>query len=105
NTGDTIVFAPSLNGQTITLTSGELAIAKSLNIQGPGPGQLPVTVSGGGAWRVFELDGAKTTITLSGLMISQGNGMAGTGYDGQGGGVLNFGTLTISHCTLSANSA
>jgi hypothetical protein len=30
--GDTINFAPSLAGQTITLTSGELAINKSLTI-------------------------------------------------------------------------
>src|SRR6266446_4807987 len=34
--GDTIVFAPSLNGQTIALTSDELAIKKSLDIEGPG---------------------------------------------------------------------
>src|SRR6516162_8242272 len=34
--GDTIVFSPSLAGQTITLTSGELVVNKSLTIQGPG---------------------------------------------------------------------
>ena len=34
--GDIIRFAPSLAGQTITLTSGELAINKSLTINGPG---------------------------------------------------------------------
>src|SRR5262249_35750736 len=38
NPGDTIVFAPGLDGQTIQLTSGELAITKSLTIQGPGAG-------------------------------------------------------------------
>jgi hypothetical protein len=32
NSGDTIVFASSLNGQAITLTSGELAINKSLPV-------------------------------------------------------------------------
>src|SRR6516165_8714141 len=32
NSGDTIDFAPSLTGQTIKLTGGELVIAKSLNI-------------------------------------------------------------------------
>ena len=31
--GDTIHFAPSLLGQTITLTGGELAITKSLDIE------------------------------------------------------------------------
>ncbi len=98
--GDTIVFAPGLNGQTITLTSGELAIAKSLNIQGPGASQL--TVSGGGTWRVFEVDGARTTVTLSGFTISQGAALLATS---QGGGVLNFGALTVSNCTLSGNAA
>src|SRR5688500_7257691 len=33
--GDTIVFDESLAGQTITLTSGDLDIKKSLDIQGP----------------------------------------------------------------------
>ena len=72
--GDTIVFAPSLDGQTITLTSGELDIDKNLTIQGPGAGQL--AVSGGNASRVFEVDGATTNVTLSGLTITQGNGVA-----------------------------
>src|SRR5437762_3030951 len=36
---DTIVFAPRLDGQTITLTSGELLINKNLTITGPGAGQ------------------------------------------------------------------
>src|SRR6516164_11736300 len=52
--GDTIVFAPNLNGQTITLTSGELSITKGLTIQGPGTGQ--VTVSGNSMHRVFEVN-------------------------------------------------
>ena len=34
---DTIVFAPSLVGQTITLTKGELLINKNLTIAGPAP--------------------------------------------------------------------
>src|SRR4029077_10883233 len=42
----TVFCAPSLDGQTITLTSGELLINKDLTIAGPGAGQL--TVSGGG---------------------------------------------------------
>jgi hypothetical protein len=46
SSGETINFAPSLDGQTITLTSGELDIARSLDIEGPGAGRL--TVSGGG---------------------------------------------------------
>ena len=40
NKNTTIDFAPSLNGQTITLTSGELAITTGVTIEGPGAGQL-----------------------------------------------------------------
>jgi hypothetical protein len=42
--GDDIAFAPSLDGQTITLTSGESTVAKSLSIVGPDAGQP--TISG-----------------------------------------------------------
>src|SRR4051794_40216032 len=51
--GDTIIFAPSLDGQTITLTSGELLIKVNLTIAGPAGRSL--TVSGGGISRVFEV--------------------------------------------------
>ncbi len=45
--GDTIVFAPSLDGQTIQLNS-QLNITKSLNIQGPGAGLLTIRPLGVG---------------------------------------------------------
>src|SRR5438552_4113229 len=98
---DTIVFAPSLDGQTITLTSGELLIRHNVTIAGPGAGQL--TVSGHNNSRVFEV--TKTaSVTLSGLTIS--NGVAhGVGLAGVGGGILNHGTLTVSNSTLSGNTA
>src|SRR5215471_3610397 len=38
--GDQIVFDPSLQGRTITLTSGQLAITKSLDIEGLGADKL-----------------------------------------------------------------
>src|SRR5215471_21562118 len=41
--GDTIVFAPGLAGQTITLTSDQLTIRNSLSIEGPGAGLLAVS--------------------------------------------------------------
>jgi hypothetical protein len=101
--GDTIVFAPSLNGQTITLTSGELDINKSLSINGPAAGQL--SVSGGYLSRVFEFDGSSTNVTLSQLTITHGNGQGDT-LPFDGGGILNNGSkLTLSGCTVSGNSA
>jgi hypothetical protein len=114
HSGDTIVFDKKLDrGGTITLTSGnELYIDKNLTIQGPGAGLL--TVYGGSSnteSRIFEV-GPGATVALSGLTIDHGGGHASAGglpngqlYDGSGGGILNRGTLTISGCTLSNNSA
>src|SRR5262249_23576596 len=67
--GDTIVFDPSLDGQTITLTSGELLINKNLTISGPGAGLL--TISGNNASREFEV-ASGMQVTLSGLTMSNG---------------------------------
>jgi hypothetical protein len=99
---DTIVFAPSLAGQTINLTSGELLIQKNLTIAGPGAGQL--TVSGGGNSQVFEV-AARAKVTMSGLTISNGSAIGLNGGPELGGGILNHGTLTVSGCTLSSNHA
>jgi hypothetical protein len=88
--GDTIVFAPSLNGQTITLTSGYLAISKNLTIQGPGASLL--TISGNHLSQVFHVTGAQPVV-LSGLTISNALGC----------GISNVSTLTVSQCTLSGN--
>jgi len=95
HSGDTIAFAPSLAGQTITLTSGELLINKNLTISGPGAGDL--TISGNNHSRVFEV-GTGTQATVSGLTISNG-------FDAQGAGILNNGTLTLTDSILSGNSA
>jgi hypothetical protein len=101
--GDTVNFAPSLDGQTITLTSGELDIGtakqpRSIQIQGPGDSQL--AVSGGGASRVFAV-GVGSQVLLSGLTITGGIGV----HSEFGGGISNAGTLTVSGCTVSNNSA
>jgi hypothetical protein len=111
--GDTIVFDPSLNGQTINLTSGELDIKKSVTIQGPGAGLL--TISGDNLSRVFEVE-KNTNVVLSGMTLTGGDGQVANGSSkqndfsngeqGVGGAILNTGgNLTVSKCTLSANSA
>ena len=41
--GDTINFDPSLKGQTITLTTAELAISRNVTISGPGANLLAVS--------------------------------------------------------------
>jgi predicted outer membrane repeat protein len=96
--GGTVDFQPGLSG-TITLTSGELAINKDLTIAGPGVNVI--TISGGNASRVFSIS-ASTTVTLSGLSIS--NGYV-AGPDARGGGIYNSGLLTLSVCILSENTS
>ncbi|HEV3259445.1 MAG TPA: hypothetical protein VG013_21440, partial [Gemmataceae bacterium] len=112
--GDRIVFAHNLEGQTITLTHGELAINKSLVIHGPGaddgddegPAPNAVTISANNNFRVFGITSSSATVTLFGLTITNGQAYVYGGHAGDGGGgIRNSGTLTVSHCTLSGNSA
>ncbi len=91
--GDTVTFAT--NG-TITLTNGEIALTNSLNIVGPGPGNL--AISGGNLSRGFNI-GAGVTNTISGVTI--GNGMATATLSGNGGGIYNAGWLTLSNCVIT----
>src|SRR5947209_12190527 len=53
--GGTVDFQAGLTG-TITLTTGELAIAKNLTIAGPGAAKI--TVSGNHVLRVFDITGS-----------------------------------------------
>jgi hypothetical protein len=121
--GDTIVFDPSLDGQTITLTSGELQVTKNLTIQGPGAGLLAITTGGGTG--VFLVD-APGNLNLSGLTLEGcnnsyaggaiGNDVGGTmtvsgcnitGNTSQlnGGAIYNGGTMTVSDCNITGNTS
>jgi hypothetical protein len=98
--GDTIQFSPALKGQAITLTSGELAIGKSLNLNGPGADQLTIQrshVSGTPDFRIFNITRGGT---LSGLTISNGRADTGGGIE-----YSDRAVLTISDCVISGNSA
>jgi hypothetical protein len=100
--GDTIVFAPGLSGQTITLTSDELAIKKSLDIEGPGAGLL--AISGNDTNRVFDIVNEGLTVTIAGLTITHARAGGATQDTGGGGGILNVGsTLTLANDILSYN--
>ena len=100
--GDTILFDSSLSGQTIILTSGELAITKSLDIEGPGASLL--AISGNNASRVFDVSQNQqpVVVTIAGLTIENGldSGIA------EGGGIFNrSSTLTLTNDVLSNNVA
>jgi hypothetical protein len=103
NSGDIIRFEPSLDGQTIMLTKGEIAITKSLDIEGPGAGLL--AVSGTNQSRVFDIsqdhDKPTVAVTIAGLTIE-----GGLSSSGNGGGILNRGsTLTLTNDILCNNIA
>ncbi len=88
--GDTINFAV-----TGTIASGGLTIAKNLTIIGPGATHLSIFGLAGA--QVFSIN-AGTTGSISGLTIREG-------YSLNGGGIYNAGTLTLTSCTISGNTA
>jgi hypothetical protein len=97
--GDTIDFGVA---GTITLTTGELLVNKSVTINGPGLDHL--TVDGNHATRVFHVSGG-VTATIAGLTITNGQASGFSHSDGGGGIYNDQSTLTVSNCTLSGNSA
>src|SRR5262245_37682016 len=99
---DVINFAPGLSG-TIVLTSGQLDITRALTIDGPGASVL--AVSGNNASRVFNIT-AGATVTIAGMTVTDGlaNGSSPV-LASAGGGILNFGRLTLASDVLSNNQA
>ena len=63
-----------------------------------GLGATQVIIDGAGSHRPFHI-GSGTTVNLSGLTIQHGS------TSGNGGGILNSGTLTMKDSTLSGNLA
>src|SRR5437016_2895452 len=106
--GDTINF--SVTGM-ITLSNGELSIMNNLTIVGPSATDL--AISGNNIGRVFRI-GANAIVNISGLMIRDGHAPNGTnsfnpsypnGNGDNGGGIYNFGTLTLTSCIITNNRA
>ena len=84
--GGTINFAAALSGQTISLTSGTLTIAKSLSIDASSlAGGL--TVANNGSARVFTVNTGHQ-VAIDRLTITGGG-------NGSGGGIHNQATLGL----------
>lgn len=94
--GGTINFVAGALSGTITLTTGEIAFAKSLTLVGPGANN--VTVSSAGS-RIFNLTGGGNTFTVSGLTLT-GNNPAGTG-----GAIASNGQLIVDSVQFSSSQA
>ena len=98
---ETIAFDKTVfkTPQTITLTGTQLELSDTTGtetITGPKAG---VTVSGGGLSRVFQVD-AGVTASISGLTITGGSEPQTAAAAVQLGG-----TVTLTNCTVSGNSA
>ncbi len=106
---DTINFNLS-TPVTIDLTLGQLTITDAVTITGPGANLL--TISGGGASRIFLIDGPEgggMEVTLSGMTLTNGvatGGPGGFGAASVGGAIYSYGAnLNIMATTISGNVA
>jgi hypothetical protein len=95
--GAVITFDPSLSGAIITL-SNTLTINTNLTIDASGlPGGLQI--NGNYAVQILNV-ASNITVILNSLTFTNG------GYStNNGGGIYNNGTLTLTNCILSGNSA
>ena len=114
--GDTINFADGLTG-TITLTTGQIAIAHDLTIAGPG--QDKITVSGDDASRVFYVPVSAsadvTDLAISDLTLTHGRAdtadpdisggqVAGGAMAELSGGKFSLTNVTVSHSQAIAGA-
>jgi hypothetical protein len=106
--GDTVAFGADM---TVNLNS-QLIITKNLTIDGDrnNDGVADVTISGQYKTQVLRVNSG-VTATLDGLIITKGlaagNGAA-AGTDGtaaMGGGIVNYGNLTLTNVTVTSNAA
>ena len=102
--GSTITFDPSLSGQTILLTNGQISVSNSTVINASA---LPVGIilDGHHTSRLLHIY-TNATVVLDSLTIS--NGFAsGAAPEDSGGGIFNEAgaLLTLTNCTVTSNSA
>lgn len=102
----TITFAPSLAGQTVTLNTGwndasdlsALRVSSSITLQGltSSPG-VTIAMQAGVLKRHFQVE-VSGSLTLAHLTLSGGTG-------NYGGAVWSIGNLTVRGCTFTGNTA
>jgi predicted outer membrane repeat protein len=87
--GDSITIAAATYTENLFITS---------NLKLNGARATKTIIDGGGINRVIAIENTAAVVTLNKLTIR--NGIAAGG-----GGILNWGTLTVSSCTISGNAA
>ncbi|HVC97874.1 MAG TPA: choice-of-anchor Q domain-containing protein, partial [Pirellulales bacterium] len=112
--GYSIAFDMTKVANPIDLTLGQIEIAESMTIAGPGAGLLSVDQTTSGGARLFQVDAADPNhngivATISGLTLSGGSagGTAGPGIVPQdaGGAIENSGGLTLDGLLVANSSA
>jgi hypothetical protein len=83
---------------TIDLQSALPQLSEAVDITGPGADQLTVRRDTGGDYRIFDIAQAVAS-TISGLTIANGS------VSGDGGGIRNAGTVTITDSVITGNEA
>ena len=111
NNTDTILFDPSIAGQTITLGS-PLFINEGITIDGTGRN---ITISGNNTVTDFVINNASSVrTTIRGLTIADGNGTGLTGVDGSpgtpgggaaGGVFVGLGTVRLENNVFRNDAA
>jgi|GEM_PF-1147828 len=95
SSGDTIEFAPSLFGDTIHLTSGQININQSITIIGLGDDST--IISGNNSSRIFKIT-AGDSVSIERLTL-----LKGMPAD-SGGAIYNSGSLNLMYCVLKNNT-
>jgi hypothetical protein len=101
---DTIDFAPSLAGGTITLGSAPFRQLQSIEVRGSVTIDASglaggITISGNKVTQVFVVDGSANNVVFNGLTLTDGRFSTTSG-----GAIQNDGTLTLEICTITSSS-
>lgn len=103
-TRDAVKFDASLAGKTITLTNGEIAIAKAVVVDGE---SFNITIDANQASRIFNVSDGNTAnaIGVSIKNLAFKNGKYTVAGNGGGGAILNEENLSVEHSIFENNSA
>jgi hypothetical protein len=93
---DTITFTPGLTG-SIYLLSALPDLQGTIDLEGPGAGQVIVQRSAAPDFGIFNVPGG-ATVTVAGLTIANGKASSG-------GGISSGGNLTVKNCVITGNTA
>ena len=97
STGDTVTFDPGVH--VVTLGSSPVQVTKNVTIHGPGSGLLTITSSTTVPTNLLNINFGPT-VQIDNIAFANGKTSFGTG-----GAIYNQGTLTVTSCTFSGNSA